>query len=95
MEFIYNYSIHISSFLLVIAGYVVSKSMQGIADDYPEISQRVFKKVRSQLGRQDSNLRPSEPKALDFLKIKYPILLNLNGQIAIGLLPKGQMVGWQ
>ena len=70
MEFIYNYSIHISSFLLVIAGYVVSKSMQGIADYRPETSQRIFNNRGKLSGRQDSNLRPSASKTLE-ITFKY------------------------
>ena len=52
-----------------IAGDAPCKAMQGIANDRPEIAQRSPRGyliiVRSQSGRQDSNLRPSAPKALD------------------------------
>ncbi len=47
-----------------IAGDADSKAMQGIADDRSEIAQRVFKNREKSSGRQDSNLRPSAPKAI-------------------------------
>ena len=48
--FIFFYLIHISSILLVIAGDAVSKAMQGVADDRPEIAQRVFKNREKSIG---------------------------------------------
>ena len=65
MEFIYNYSIHISSFLLVIACDVVSKAMQGLANDRPEIAQRIFKNRGKSIGAAGFEPAPSAPKALD------------------------------
>jgi len=47
-----------------IAGDAPCKAMQGIANDRPGIAQGYLRIVRSQSGRQDSNLRPSAPKAL-------------------------------
>ena len=38
--------------------------MQGIANDRPGIAQGLFKNREKSIGRQDSNLRPSAPKAL-------------------------------
>ena len=38
--------------------------MQGLADYRPEIAQRIFNNRGKLSGRQDSNLRPSAPKAL-------------------------------
>ena len=44
-------------------GEQYSRLQQAIADERPGISQKVLRILRSQSGRQDSNLRPSDPKA--------------------------------
>jgi len=52
--------------------------------------------IRSESYYPDSNfilIRKILLKRPHFQKIKYPILLNLNGQIPIGLLLKEQMGG--
>ena len=67
---LYTITQYISSFLLVIAGDVVSKSMQGIADYRPEIAQRIFNNRSKLSGREDSNLRPSASKTLE-ITFKY------------------------
>ena len=46
-----------------IAGDAPCKVMQGIANDRPEIAQRVFKNREKSIGATDSNLRPNAPKA--------------------------------
>jgi len=50
---------------LLEAGDAESKAMQGIANDRPEIAQRIIEKAEKSIGREDSNLRPSAPKALN------------------------------
>ena len=48
---------HIGSFLLVIASDVGSKYMQDVADDRPEIAQRVFMNFEKSIGA--TGLEPS------------------------------------
>ncbi len=50
-----------------IAGDADIKAMQGIANDRLEIAKIVFKNREKSIGRKDSNLRPSAPKALELI----------------------------
>ncbi len=64
LGFIFLYSIHISSFLLVIAGDAVCNIFK-VYQMIPQRSPREYLRiVRSQSGSQDSNLRPRSPKSL-------------------------------
>ncbi len=45
-----------TTYLVVMSDDAVSKAMQGIADDHPEIAQRVFKNHEKSTGETGSNL---------------------------------------
>ncbi len=60
---LYIFTQYIQVVLLFIAGYGVCKVQQVIANDRPEIAQRIIEKAENSSGRQDLNLRPSAPKA--------------------------------
>ena len=50
------------------------KLLKAIANNRPEIVQRVLRIVRSQSGRQDSNLRPNAPNAIGIIKLNLSII---------------------